>query len=372
MRIIGLTIIAVVAAAAVFAPVLAPNEPDRRFVNHLNAPPTRPRLLHSAPQSPIANRQSPTNQESLIRNRQLRGPFIYPWGLVNRLEQRYELDRGSPVPLVWFSAGKLVQSSDREAAPLLLAGADRDGRDIFARLLFGARISLLLALVATIGALMIGTVVGAVAGIASPVVDDLLMRLTELVIVLPTIYVVLVLRAALPLVLPPSLVFALMAAVFALVGWPFIARGVRGIVFSEKRRDYAIAARSLGAGRTRLLARHLLPACRGFVSVQATMLVPAFIVAEATMSYVGLGFPDPVASWGTMLRDASDVVTLSEFPWTLAPAVAIFVVVLGFNLAVQGEGFGIRGSGFGTRILPFLGNAGVVGRSDTVSGKGLK
>jgi peptide/nickel transport system permease protein len=204
-------------------------------------------------------------------------------------------------------------------------------------LLFGARISLLLALAATIGALVIGTLVGAIAGIAGSTVDDLLMRFTELVIVLPTIYVVLVLRAALPLVLPPALIFLLMAVVFALVGWPFVARGVRSIVFSERRREYAIAARSLGAGRPRLLARHLLPACRGFISVQATMLVPAFILAEATLSYVGLGFADPVASWGTMLREASDIVTFTEFPWTLAPAAAIFVVVLGFNLIVQGE-----------------------------------
>jgi peptide/nickel transport system permease protein len=321
-RICGLTILGLVALAALFAPALAPNDPDRRFANYLSAPPTRVHLLH--PPNPEPRTPSP-------------GPFIYPWRLVSRLEQRYELDRDNPVPLAWFSAGKLVRSTNPARAPLLLAGADRDGRDIFSRLLFGARTSLLLALAATFGALVIGTLIGATAGIASSTVDDLLMRLTELVIVLPTIYVVLVLRAALPLVLPPALIFLLMAVVFALVGWPFVARGVRGIVFSERGREYAIAARSLGAGRTRLVARHLLPACRGFISVQATMLVPAFIVAEATLSYVGLGFADPVASWGTMLREASDIVTFTEFPWTLAPAAAIFVVVLGFNLIVQGE-----------------------------------
>ncbi|MGH9148357.1 MAG: hypothetical protein ACRD1Q_16725, partial [Vicinamibacterales bacterium] len=120
-RFIGLAIIAVVALAALFAPVLAPNGPDRRFTNHLNAPPTLPRLWQSTvpnPESRIPNPES------------VRGPFIYPWRLVNRLEQRYELDRSTPIPLVWFSTGKLVRSANPERAPLLLVGADRDGRDI--------------------------------------------------------------------------------------------------------------------------------------------------------------------------------------------------------------------------------------------------
>ena len=312
-RIAGVAILAVVALGAVGAPVLAPNDADARFRNLLYAPPTWPHLVYDG---------------------YVRAGFIYRWLLVSRLEQQYRQDRSRAVPLTWFSGGKLVRSS-MNAAPLMLLGADSFGRDIFGRLLYGARTSLALAVVATIGALLIGTLVGALAGMAGRTIDELLMRLAELMIVLPTVYVVLVLRAALPLVLAPSIVFTLMAAIFAAVGWPFVARGVRGIVASEQRREYAIAAQSLGAGRARLMFRHLLPACGGFVAVQATLLVPAFIVAEATLSYVGLGFSDPVASWGSMLRDASDIVAITEFPWTLAPAGAIFLVVLGFNLIVQ-------------------------------------
>jgi len=147
--------------------------------------------------------------------------------------------------------------------------------------------------------------------------------------------VVLVLRAALPLVLPAGTVFLLMRGIFVLVGWPIVARGARAIVRGEREREYVAAARSLGAGRARILVRHLLPACGGYLLVQATLLLPAFVLAEATLSYVGLGFPDAVPSWGTMLIEASNLSALTRFPWTLAPAAAICLVVLTANLVVE-------------------------------------
>jgi peptide/nickel transport system permease protein len=140
------------------------------------------------------------------------------------------------------------------------------------------------------------------------------------------------------LVLLPMEVFVLLVVIFAVVGAPFVARGIRAIVRSEKQLDYAVAAASLGAGHTRVLLRHLLPAARGFIGVELTLLVPAFIVAEATLSYVGLGFPDPIASWGTMLHDASSIRAFADFPWLLSPAAAMFLLVLGLNLVVQRAG----------------------------------
>jgi peptide/nickel transport system permease protein len=133
-------------------------------------------------------------------------------------------------------------------------------------------------------------------------------------------------------------VFVLLAAIFVLLGWPVVARGVRAIVMAERARDYAAAARAVGAGPWRILSRHLLPAASGYLTVQATLLVPSFILAEATLSYVGLGFPDEVPTWGTLLQDAANVSLVSEAPWILAPAAAIFVVVLAVNLTVQGTG----------------------------------
>src|SRR5258707_1137102 len=170
------------------------------------------------------------------------------------------------------------------------------------------------------------------------------MRATDFVMVLPAMYVALALRAVLPLVLSAQEVFWLLAAIFAILGAPFIARGVRSIVRTERRLEYAVAAEALGANAVRLLLRHLLPATRGFVAVQITLLVPAFIVAEATLSYVGLGFPEPVASWGTMLHEAStNIRVFADFPWLLSPAAAMFLVVLGVNLVLQdGRPEGLR------------------------------
>ena len=111
---------------------------------------------------------------------------------------------------------------------------------------------------------------------------------------------------------------------------------------AERERDYAHAALALGMSRERLLRRHLLPAARGFLATQATLLLPAFILAEATLSYVGLGFPDPVSSWGSMLQEAASVSALADAPWLLAPAAAIFVVVLAVNLVVQAPAVSVQ------------------------------
>jgi peptide/nickel transport system permease protein len=305
--------------AAVGAPWLAPNAPDQSFPDRLYAPPTRVRVLADPFSLPPA-------------------PFIYAQRLVNRLNRQFEDDLNQRVSLRWFTDGRLVTVSEADGGPLLLLGADAFGRDSFSRLLYGARASLALALVATAIALLLGALIGGVAGFAGGLVDEVLSRFTDFVLVLPAIYVALALRAVMPLVLPPATVFALLTLIFALVGWPIVARGMRAIIASEREREYIAAGLALGATRWRLLSRHLLPAATGYLAVQATLLLPAFILAEATLSYVGLGFPDSVPTWGTMLQDAANMSLVAEAPWMLAPAAAIFLVVLGVNLVVQGTG----------------------------------
>lgn len=290
--------ILVLAAIALVAPALAPYDTGRAFRDHLHAPPMPPHLDGVT-------------------------PVAYPLVLADRLEQRFDTDRSRTVPLPWFGA------SD---TPVFLLGADDFGRDVLSRLLYGARTSIGLALVATLGAIVLGALAGAWAGYRGGWLDDAIMRGADFVLVLPVIYVVLVLRAVLPLVLPASTVFLLVSAIFILVGWPFVAKGVRGIVAAERAREYVQAARSLGASHARIVVSHLMPACTGHLFVQATLLLPAFILAEATLSFIGLGFPEPVASWGTMLASAGNYNAIARFPWTLAPAFAIFAIVLATNI----------------------------------------
>jgi peptide/nickel transport system permease protein len=140
-------------------------------------------------------------------------------------------------------------------------------------------------------------------------------------------------RSAMPLVMSTPQVFWTMAAILALAGWPYPALGVRAIVQGERRKEYAEAARAIGAGWWRILLHHLLPAARGYLVVQATLLLPAFILAEATLSFVGFGFAEPEPSWGVMLHEGGQASALADAPWLLAPAAAIAFCVMAVYLA---------------------------------------
>jgi peptide/nickel transport system permease protein len=310
------SLLLLIVVAALGAPWLSPNPPNRRFDDLLYAPPTDVHIWQGG----------------------LTAPFTHPLEVVSRIERRFEEDPSRPVRLRWFSGGTIVTGDPDAGVPLLLLGADGYGRDVFSRLLHGARATLAVSIVSALLATILGACVGGIAGYFGGWFDGVLSRVSEFVLVLPAIYVALVLRAVLPLVLPPSTVFMLMIGIFALLGWPIVARGVRAIVLAEREREYAVAARAAGASEWRMLVRHLLPASAGFLKTQASLLVPAFMLAEATLSYVGLGFPSTVPTWGSMLQDASNVALLGDAPWSLAPAAGIFTVVLGVNLLAQSEG----------------------------------
>ena len=305
----GALLLGLVAALALLAPLVAPHHVAEQFADRAYAPPMR---IH-------------------VRDGNgFRAPFVYRQVLEDRLLRRYRDDTSLAVPIRWGRNWQLA-SIPAEYGPLLLFGADALGRDVFSRLVHGARLSLGVTMVGVAGALLIGFVVGGFAGSLGGRTDTWLMLIADFILVLPGAYLVLVLRGVLPLVLTTGQVFWMMAALFALAAWPHVARGVRAIVATERQRDYAEAIRAAGAGSFRLVAQ-LLPAARGFALVEVILLVPALLVAEATVSFLGLGFLEPSASWGMMLQEAANVRVMAEAPWMLLPAVALFVVVLGTQL----------------------------------------
>ncbi len=313
-------VLGAIVLVATAAPWITSNPPDLPFGDRAFAPPMR---VH------------------ISDNDGWHAPFVYRQRLVNRIDRTYVEDHATPVPLRWLTNGRLV-SIDPGAGPLLWCGADALGRDLCARLVYGARLSLGVAVLGACGALLIGALLGAVAGSSGGRLDTLITTVADFVLILPVVYLVIVLRAMRPLVISLAEVFWLMTILFALVAWPDVARGVRSIVATERTRDYAAAARALGAGRWRVMT-HLLPAAYGFLRIEFVLLIPALLVAESTLSFVGFGFGGAAPSWGGLLKDGEALTAMYSAPWLLLPAAALFVVVLALQ-AVAGARPGFTGS----------------------------
>lgn len=215
---------------------------------------------------------------------------------------------------------------------IFFLGSDALGRDLFSRIVYGARFSLTLGVVSVAITMLLGTLLGAAAGYFAGWVDTLLMRLVDLFLSIPALFLILAIRGLAPLRLQTVDLYWMMAAVFALVGWASVTRVVRGQVASLKSREYVLAARVAGASDWRILRRHILPFTTSYLLVQSTVLIPAFILGEITLSFLGVGVQEPDPSWGNLLTAATSLRAMTDFPWLLSPAVFIFVTVAAFNL----------------------------------------
>jgi len=183
----------------------------------------------------------------------------------------------------------------------------------------------------------LGLLLGGVSGYFGGWVDALIMRSTELLLSIPGLYLIIALRTVFPSDLSSRQVYLAIVAILALIGWAGLARVVRGMVLSIRRQDFVTAAEALGAGRLRVIARHVLPNTASFVIVAATLSVPGYILGEVFLSFLGVGVQEPSASWGNMLQQARSLTVLTDFPWLLyAPGTAIFLTVMAFNFLGDG------------------------------------
>ncbi len=267
-------------------------------------------------------------------------PFFYAEHLRVGSFDQFEESIDQPVPLRFFVSGvryrlfgllpSRMHLFGAQASRIYLLGTDAYGRDQFSRILYGGQISLLAGLLGAGLTLFFGTLIGATAGYYGGWRDGVLMRVAELFVALPWLYLLFALRAFLPLAVSPVQAFFLIIGVIGVVGWARPARLVRGVVLSARERDFVRAARGFGAADWYLLRRHILPETSSVVLTQAAILVPQFVLAEMTLSFLGLGVPEPVPSWGSLLASLQQYSVLVSSWWMYAPALAIVPFFLGY------------------------------------------
>ncbi len=236
----------------------------------------------------------------------------------------------------FFGVRDAAAPADGAVPAFYFLGADKYGRDTFSRLIYGARVSLSVGLVAIAVTFLLGVTIGGLSGYVGGAVDVVIQRGIEIVSSFPQLPFWLALGAVLPSDWSPLSVYFSITIVLSLIGWTGLARVVRGKILSLREEDYAMAARLLGASHTRILFRHLLPGATSHIIVVLTLSVPAMILGETSLSFLGLGLRPPIVSWGVMLQDCMSLQTVANYPWLLMPVVFIVLTVLCFNFLGDG------------------------------------
>jgi peptide/nickel transport system permease protein len=268
-------------------------------------------------------------------------PFVYRWKANSGSGTDYSEDQsvacpvrffvsGAQYKIFWILVSRLHLFGTDEPARIFLIGSDGYGRDQFSRLLYGGRISLFAGLLATAISLSLGIAIGAVAGYYGGWIDDVLMRGAEVFLALPWLYLLFAVRAFLPLHIAPNQVFVLLITVIGVIGWARPARLIRGVVLSAKEREYVLAARSLGASDFYILRQHILPQISGVALTQAAVLIPRYVLAEVTLSFLGLGVTEPAPSWGNMLAALQQYYVMESYWWMFVPALTLIPIFLAY------------------------------------------
>jgi len=324
---ISLWVLAILYATALFAEILSPYASDDESRDHSWATP------------------------SSIHFRDASGwhsPFVYPTSFAfdENANRIWKEDTLRPVPIrLWVSKSgtnwmgilpvghRLLGLPEKSPARLYLLGADSRGRDLLSRLIYGSRISLTIGIMGVSVTLLLAMLIGSLAGYLGGWTDSVLMRVCEIVMLVPGFYLMMLLRAVLPLEWSSIAVYFAIVVILSFVGWAGLARVLRGMILSIASQDFVTASRALGMPTWKILVRHVLPQTFGYLAVTATLSIPSYIIAESGLSLLGLGIQDPQTSWGNLLSEAMSIAEIRLHPWSLLPGAFLFLTVMSFNLA---------------------------------------
>ena len=330
LAIIGGTIVILFYIIAIFADFLSP-----RAIEYYNA-----KFADYAPPQQIHLVENGQLQLSVNSYKFTRDPksFRRVWALDE--ENRIPIGlfvHGEPYQLLGLFPTDIhfigpVNASD----PFYLLGADKLGRDIFSRIIYSSRISLSVGLVGVFISVLIGIILGGISGLKGGIYDEIIQRLIEIFMSVPTLPILIAFAAFVPLDWSVIQVYFMVTLLLAFVNWTGLARVVRSKFLALREEDFVMAARLDGASNSRLIFRHMLPSFYSHIIASLTLALPGTIIAETALSFLGVGLRPPAVSWGVMLQDAQQVAVIATHPWLMYPALAVIVIVLAFNFFGDG------------------------------------
>ncbi len=329
LAVISMYILLLFYGSILISEFLAPYELNTRNPNAIYAPPQSVHLFHEG---------------------RLVGPFVYGYSYslnMETLQRQYTPDpskvqpirffcRGDPYKFWGMVPGDLHLICPAEGGTLYLLGTDRLGRDQLSRIIYGARVSLTVGLIGITISFLLGIILGGVSGYYGGWIDNLVQRTIEVIRSFPELPLWMALSAALPVTWDPLWIYFGITIILGLIDWTGLARAVRSKILALREEDFAQAAMLMGAGTPRIIGRHLVPSFMSHLIASATLSIPAMILGETALSFLGLGLRPPITSWGVLLTEAQNINVVALYPWLMMPVVPVIIVVLAFNFMGDG------------------------------------